>query len=298
MQNKSQLRLSLPSKTFLLGEYLALTTGPSLLVASQPSFDFDFQVGDMNRVIHPQSPAGLWYQKNSTEIGSLQVNMVDPHVGAGGFGASTAQFLAIWLYQQAVQKKSSFSVDPKMALQCFQDYRSLFSQTVLPSGADVINQICGGVTIWDPGKQEILRLEWPFPDIKLHLFKTSHKIKTHEHLSSLEIKKIPQDELMEIMQTAVQAVREKNSGLFLKQTIAYSKALEKAGLQASEATALVKQISQHPDVICVRGCGALGADVMAVYTLPQADLDLSEFDLKKKTVLPEQISSGPVWRWS
>ncbi|MBY0385564.1 hypothetical protein K2X05_10440, partial [bacterium] len=281
-----------------MGEYLALTTGPSLLVASQPSFEFDFQVGDMSRVIHPQSPAGLWYQKKSSDIGSLQINMIDPHGGEGGFGASTAQFLAVWLYAQAVQKKSSFSVDPKMALQCWQDYRSLFSQTVVPSGADVINQICGGVMVWDPSKQEILRLEWPFPDVKLHLFKTSYKIKTHEHLSSLDIKKIPQEALLEIMQIAVQAVREKNSGLFLKQSIAYSKELEKAGLQASETTMLIKQISQLPDVIGVRGCGALGADVMAVYTLPQADLDLSEFDLKKKTVLPEQISSGPVWRWS
>ena len=298
MPNKSQLRLSLPSKTFLLGEYLALTTGPSLLVASQPSFEFTFQVGDMSRVIHPQSPAGVWYQKNSAEIGPLQIDMIDPHRGDGGFGASASQFLAIWLYAQAVQKKSSFEVDPKMAIQCWNDYRSLFSENVMPSGADVINQICGGVTVWDPQRQEISRSDWPFADIKLYLFKTSQKIKTHEHLSSLDIKKITQHTLAEIMLKALQSVREKNSGLFLKQTIAYTKELEKTGLQAPEATLLITKISQHPDVLCARGCGALGADVIAVYTLPNVDLDLSDFDLKKKAILPEQISSGPAWRWS
>jgi mevalonate kinase len=293
----SQLRLSLPSKTFLLGEYLALSKGPSLVVATEPRFEFKFRVGDFLKTIHAQSPAGLFYQKCQKDVGPMQMEMTKPANILGGFGASTAQYIALWLYSKAVKKKQPLDMNAQFVEECWQDYRELFPQAP-PSGADLINQLCGGLTIWDPQKKDVQKMDWPFADLKLYLLKTSHKIKTHEHLAAMDPSTIPTDALSEIMKNALQAFKEKNSVQFLRQTIAYTEALYRAGLQSPETMALISKIATRPNVLCARGCGALGADVIAVYGLPGTEIDFSDLSLTPVAVVPENISSGPLWRWS
>lgn len=295
---KSQLNLSIPGKTFLMGEYLALSGGPSLVVAALPAFRFDFYVGHSEDLLHPESPAGLLLQKIKSEIGSLRLEMHDPYHGRGGFGASTAQFLALWLYARALNKKAATDIDAKIAGECWDEYQKLFSGDVKPSGADLVNQMSGGLTAWNAKTRDLLRLDWPFPDLRLHLFKTNHKVKTHEHLQQIDLKKIPMERLCDILEVAIQAAKEKNSSQFLRQSILYTEALRDAKLQDEKTIDLMEKISLLPDVLSVRGCGALGADVMVVYTSPRIDLDLSDYDLLKVATLPEQLSSGPVWRWS
>jgi hypothetical protein len=295
MQNKSQLNLSIPAKTFLLGEYLALSTGPSLVLAHEPSFRFDFFAGRSEDGIHPESPAGLWKQRNPSVFEQICIETSSSLAEAGGFGASTAQFLAVWLYTRVQKQKNLTDTNEQLAVECWQDYRSFFSQAPLPSGADLISQICGGLTSWDPVAQKVSRWVWPFADLRLHLFKTPQKIKTHEHLKNLHSEQIPQQELLSIAQRALTAVQEKNSALFLRESALYTEVLKKAGLQSAEAIEGMMKVAQNPDVLSVRGCGALGADVMAVYTTPRTDLDLQEFGFKKISVVPETISSGPQW---
>lgn len=281
-----------------MGEYLALTSGPSLVVAGLPAFRFDFYVGHSDDLLHPESPAGLYMQKIKTEIGSLRMEMHDPYRGRGGFGASTAQFLALWLYARALKKKSATDIDAQIAAECWDEYQDLFSEATKPSGADLINQISGGLTAWSAQTRDVLRFDWPFADLRLHLFKTNQKVKTHEHLQQLDFTKIPTARLGDVLKAAIQAVQEKNSSQFLRQSILYTEILMQSDLQDGQAIQLMEKISQHQDVLSVRGCGALGADVMAVYTSPRVDLDLSDLDLLKVSTLPEQLSSGPVWRWS
>ncbi len=293
----SQLRLSLPSKTFLLGEYLALSTGPSVVVATEPRFEFKFLVGEFLKTVHPQSPAGLFYKKCQKEVGPMQMEMTKPLNSLGGFGASTAQYLALWHYAKAVKKKQPTDMDPQFIEDCWQNYRDLFSQTPPPSGADLINQLCGGVTVWDPVKRDVQKYDWPFPDLKLYLLKTSHKIKTHEHLAAMDMSSIPVSALREIMQIALSALKEKNSVQFLRQTILYTEELYRAGLQSPETMALIGKLATRANVLCARGCGALGADVIAVYGLPGAEIDFSDLALTPVATVPENISSGPVWRW-
>jgi hypothetical protein len=293
----SQLRLSLPSKTFLLGEYLALSIGPSIVVATEPRFEFKFRVGDFLKTIHPQSPAGLFYKKCQKDVGPMQMEMTKPTPSSGGFGESTAQYLALWHYSKAVKKKQPMDVNAQFIEECWQDYRDLFPQAP-PSGADLINQLCGGLTVWDPIKKDVQKYEWPFPDLKLYLLKTSHKIKTHEHLSVMDPKSIPTAALSEIMQKALVALKEKNSVGFLRQSIMYTEELYHAGLQSPETMALIGKIATRPNVLCARGCGALGADVIAVYGSPGTEIDFSDLALTPVATLPENMSSGPVWRWS
>ncbi len=295
---KSQLNLSIPIKTFLMGEYLALSSGPSLVVATQPEFRFDFYVGSFEDTMSLQSPAGLYYQKVKDQIGTVRIDMNDPLSGRGGFGASTAQFLALWLYVRATTKKSATDLTPAMAVECWQEYRSLFPVGQEPSGADLLNQMCGGLTIWNPEIREVQRMEWPFGDMAVQLYKTPFKIKTHEHLATLDKASLPLSALKNVMDAALKAVQEKNSSAFLRQSCLYTEVLDQAGLQAKETIDLLMKISEHPDVFSARGCGALGADVIAVYTKPRSEVDLSDLDLLKISEAPENLSSGPVWRWN
>lgn len=295
---KSQLSLSIPGKTFLMGEYLALTTGPSLIVASQPYFRFHFQVGSFNETIHPESPAGMWYQKIQNHVGRVTLLLEDPFAGQGGFGASTAQFIALWLYAKALEKKTSLEMTPQLAIDCWRDYQSLFGNSGRPSGADLINQMCGGVTAWNPQTNEVQKWKWPFADLQLHLFKTSHKVKTHEHLKQMDWSRIPREDLTEAIHSALKSFTEGNSHHFLRESAKYTETLLRAGLQAPEALALMNDISRDPNVLSVRGCGALGLDVMAVYTNPRVDLDFSELGLTKIASVPEQLGACASWGWS
>lgn len=109
---------------------------------------------------------------------------------------------------------------------------------------------------------------------------------------------IPTQALSEILRSALVAIKEKNSVQFLRQTILYTEALYRAGLQSPETMALIGKIATRPNVLCARGCGALGADVIAVYGSPGAEIDFSDLALTPVAVLPENMSKGPVWRWS
>ena len=69
-----QITLSAPSKTFLVGEYLALSGGPSLVATTGQRFQLVLQkvneenplVNKLNKAgIHPESPAGRWALKYS-----------------------------------------------------------------------------------------------------------------------------------------------------------------------------------------------------------------------------------------
>ena len=109
---------------------------------------------------------------------------------------------------------------------------------------------------------------------------------------------IPTEALSEIMKNALAALIEKNSVQFLRQTIMYTETLYRAGLQSADTMALIDKIATRANVLCARGCGALGADVIAVYGSPGAEIDFSDLALTPVATLPENMSTGPVWRWS
>jgi hypothetical protein len=79
----------------------------------------------------------------------LGLEWVDPYQGAGGFGASTAQFaLAYFAFMQASAERAETAGDWKSAWDL---YRSLMGSDVLvPSGADLVAQWQGGVVEFDP----------------------------------------------------------------------------------------------------------------------------------------------------
>ncbi|MCJ8276001.1 MAG: hypothetical protein HRT44_09755, partial [Bdellovibrionales bacterium] len=84
-----EMAFEIPSKTFVLGEYLAINGTASLIMTTEPSFIVKV-IDDSLYGYHPDSPAGqLRKELNHSSVG---FSFLDPHEGRGGFGRSTAEY--------------------------------------------------------------------------------------------------------------------------------------------------------------------------------------------------------------
>ena len=114
----------MPGKTFLVGEYSVLLGGAALGLATKPYFEFNFQT-EFNSFppfqIHAESPAGLYLRAHEANQDVMQVGFLNPYFSQGvrgGFGQSTAEYLAV--YGHLNQDKTLGSFD-----QLREEYRSL-----------------------------------------------------------------------------------------------------------------------------------------------------------------------------
>lgn len=131
---------SVPGKTFLAGEYLAVKEGPTLFILTKPVFETVISKGEgLIDGIHSESPAGLYIAKNKDLFQEVNIRFKAAYDGKGGFGASTAQFLAVYSFVQG-----SSDIDP---LDMLEDYYEVAWQGVgtKPSGADLVAQLCGQI---------------------------------------------------------------------------------------------------------------------------------------------------------
>lgn len=287
-------QLTLPSKTFLLGEYLVLTGGPALLLNTTPYFEL--LVGRahvpaearFSPSIHPSSPAGKFLKKHEIFFENFTINFYDPHNGQGGFGASSAQFAALALFKEFTEKTTAqthFKLSAATIFKLLNDYQSCAwdGTGFPPSGADVAAQCMGSsIVIASEAKQsssdesnsqlcfvnrqqqQLTTFAWPFKDLAFFLLRTGHKVATHEHLQTLT--HIPSEELNAVVQSALRAINEKNAALFVKAINNYAACLEQLNFVAATTQTLLKKLLQQPQVLAVKGCGALGADVVLVIT--------------------------------
>lgn len=259
----SELTLSVPSKTFLAGEYLALVGGPALLLATQPKFLLNVKSAEGGtNPFHQNSPAGLFYQKHQSYFSQFDLKFSDPYEGIGGFGASSAQFVllhGLWQLRESKSFESQHHFDWHSMLT---DYRSFHTgEGFPPSGADVVAQALGGLTFFQRRTGHVQSFAWPF-DNEILLFHTGHKVSTHEHLKNLQ--NIPEDEMTEFvltLQTALQTVDFKK---FVQALDGFAKALETQGWALKRTLDIVAKLRETEGVHTAKGCGALGADVVMV----------------------------------
>ena len=156
--------LSVPSKTFLLGEYLALHSGPSLILNTEPRFQLEVQsYGESHcEGIHPQSPGGRWMRKENQIFSQNQLKFKDPHKAQGGLGASSAQFVMVYNWQKFVESPVlnwKKEINPSAM---WSDYKTLLGEEVKPSpsGADIVSQLTGGVTLFYQKPFQVHSLGW------------------------------------------------------------------------------------------------------------------------------------------
>jgi hypothetical protein len=246
---------SLPGKTFLLGEYAILEGGEALLLGHGPGFEAGLRPGTLGHAFHPDSPAGRWI------AGQLSVpafEFIDHFRGLGGFGGSGAEFLAAFAavhgVPETVKERINFAWAAWDA-----------SREFPGSGADILTQAFGvnfaeafwlGVDI--PGR----RLETFAPKFgaTLSLFHTGKKLATHSHLENLP--PIPSEALTHLVWDGQEALRSRSLKNFAAALSTYAAILSELKLVAPHTAEALSTLPKG--ILAAKGCGAMGADVIAV----------------------------------
>lgn len=261
-----KINFSAPSKTFLVGEYAVLNGGPALVLCTEPRFSFTASAGAGQVTgISEASPAGLWLKQNQSLWADWDLNFSDPHGGAGGFGASGAQFLfahALTTLLSATVKRAVEGMDLESILK---DFKTVSGGA--GSGVDMIAQATGRVA--RVLQREGDSLAWPYPDLDFAIVRTGQKVATHTHLSEITFESL--DGLAAPAVAAVESFGTRSSGDFVVELREFSLGLRSLGLQVCEP--LLKEIEREPWCVGAKGCGALGADTILVLFAP-SDLSL------------------------
>lgn len=264
------LTLSIPGKTFLAGEYLALDGGMALLAMTGPRYRVRVSPGSAVFLGFPEnSPADRFLKRRAEAFISLNIEFRDPHRGAGGFGASTAQYLALASIERSGLElgRGRVNLDEKRLLE---NYRldSWDGRGRAPSGADLIGQLHGGFTFFERATGHISREEWPFDDLRGFLIRTGKKVATHEHLRDLG--ELKTEDFAAIM-AGVRAAWSSGDGAGFADGIReYSRRLQADRLVVDHTLSLLHDLLWLDGVKAAKGCGALGADVVLALIEPEA----------------------------
>lgn len=256
--------IELPGKTFLFGEYLATQGGPSLIFTSTPLFKLQcIQSLSPSLPFHPESPAGKFHKTYEKKLQNYHFSFINPY-GLGGLGASTAEFLSLYLFTKQLLTLPDLKNHELVTL--YQSFNS--SKGTLPSGADLIAQYHTGISYFNPAQKKQCSHLWPFETLSLLLFHTNQKLATHEHLKSLTLNDII-PELKTIAESTYKAFQKGEEKTFTEGIQHYGKALESSKLIAPHTQKILKKIQNDPNILASKGCGALGADVILIVCRPQ-----------------------------
>lgn len=259
------IRLTLPAKTFVLGEYAVLQNSAALILCTEPRFQLLAKKNitkSSNYIgIASQSPAGKWLAKEAF-YQQYQLEFKDPYSGIGGLGASSAQFGLVYALQHPIKTDA----DRLQALEAYQQL-AWDGQGIKPSGADLVAQLKGGLCYFNRASQTLETFTWPFDSAEFCLIHTGQKIATHVHLQGL--REIDFTDFSELVELGAQSIKQKNLAGFAEAMQRYGEKLQAKKLVAEHTQLLLKKILQQPGVYAAKGCGALGADVIFVLLAKQ-----------------------------
>jgi mevalonate kinase len=294
------LIVSAPSKTFLIGEYAVLNSSTALLLNTKPRFELEATRGSGKISGIPKgSPAWQWLEYRSPLLNDWDLKFHDPHLGAGGFGASGAQFLLSHSFTTFLQRGSLRGPDLQAA---WSDQQVL--SDAKGSGADVIAQATGQVALVDCKSVSAEALSWPYVSLDFSIFKTAAKVFTHEHLekfkrelnSDLGRTRQQLEELSALTQACVENFRAENAeASFLKSFREFGQALRRFDLQAPETVKQLETLETKEWCLGAKGCGALGADTLLVIHEKARGTEVREFLRQnglKYIASAEHLSSG------
>lgn len=256
------LQLSVPSKTFLLGEYLALKGGPALVLTTNPPFQLLVRPNESDKLsvegITQNSPAYLLINSDKAFFRQFHLQFIDPYQQIGGFGASTAAFL---LMSALKRHLLSLGFAEEHLLQEYLQY-AWTGEGIPPSGVDLLAQLRGQVFFHHKKTKQMHHFSWPFYNLRFCLIHTGNKLATHQHLKKLT--DFNDEGLEDCVLLGMQALIEKNANQFIQAINQYAIALQARNLVASHTTILREQLMSDPDIVASKGCGALGSDVILV----------------------------------
>ncbi len=263
--------LSIPSKTFLLGEYITLVGGPALVLNTEPRFQLqvDYQTPSKKVIVHgisTTSPAGKFIAHHAKQFKGYTLTFIDPHQTQGGFGASSAQFALVsmlvkFLLKMPTMKKLRNDFIHEDILPSYQQF-AWNGVGIKPSGADVVTQLQGQLAYYHRAKNKIESFVWPFAQYDFCLLRTGHKVATHLHLKQLSA--ATNRQWSKIALAGLQSLKQKNTRGFAQAIRAYAQAMQQQNLVTPQTQNLLRLIAARDEVLAAKGCGALGADVIFV----------------------------------
>lgn len=299
----ARMRFSFPGKTFLVGEYLALSGGPSIVLCTEPRFELtvstneeaqkrasEGSLNDSSLAMSPfsaASPAGRLINENASRFQNTRIQFHDPHAGLGGLGASTAQYAGVWAYLNDASRIEPEHFDWASLLR---DYRraAWSGEGAPPSGADLVAQLTGGVCWFDGVGARARRLKWEFADLSFTLIRTGVKLATHEHLKAAQrigdeaATRSRDGILRESVGEALIAFDTGDSRRLIRSVEAVARGLESAGLCANSTLDILSCLrfdlgGSQGGVLAAKGCGAMGADVILCLHAPADGARIAEW---------------------
>ena len=249
------MKWSIPAKTFLLGEYAAITGAPAIVLTTSPCFELTLSEKAGLHGIHPASPAGRWWMEHGDATTGLSWH--DPYQGCGGMGASSAQFLGAYLAGMHIKKKS---VNQHDMLDAYLQSASI-GEGLPPSGYDVLAQSLQACVYIDRQKAFCTTYSWPFEDVAFLLLHTGQKLATHDHLKIISLPS-QMSELVSIVELGKNAFEQADSSLLVDAVNAYHQRLAHMNLVAKHSMEHIACFREQTDVLAVKGCGAMGSDVL------------------------------------
>lgn len=288
-------RLSCPSKTFIIGEYAVLDGGHGVVVGTGPRFEMKFreiQQGEESYIkgLSPQGPPMDFLRDNLEIFSDFQIDMYDPHEHRGGFGWSSAQFLFLYFLKVWVENGKPHSlpeINREEILHSFLSY-SWDGEGWAPSGLDILSQLEGGLLfLQSPRKVSEGKLEpiefgdyekldkWPFEEIQFCLIRTGNKIATHSHLSNLQ--HIGTASLAKLGHDVGNSLMNPNEENFIDGINSFREALREQDLVDPSSWNTQQELLSRPEVLGIKGCGALGADVLLLVLVDELMDDFMEW---------------------
>lgn len=254
---------SAPGKCFVAGEYLAMDGGPSLIVNVEPRFELRLSEGRGAREGLPAgSPAASFMDRHPEFFAGLDLDFRDPHQGAGGWGASTAQYLTVYAahaWGAAANDEAGRDLDLRELLESYQ--RDAWNgQGRAPSGADLVAQSRGGWVFFERATGMLQVSAWPFENLEAYLIRTGEKVATHEHLRALG--DWDSSSLRRTMNRLREAWSAADGDAFCGALGDYGADLRARGWATERSRSLLHDLLWRDGVRAAKGCGAMGADLV------------------------------------
>ena len=265
--------------------------------------------------MHKNAPVSQWVSRYPEVYRCFSLKVYDPYKGRGGFGFSSACFLFVYLlhytYMQYTQK-SGLQKKPSTPLfwetdegskkdfaYCmWKHYRSL-SFPVLPSGADLMSQLLGRVSVFGFSPFTAKPLDWAFQDLDFFLISTGITFPTWKHLNQLSIGKDLLNKLKKLSGQCVHSYLDRDRENFLDRMSRFGNLLEREQYVHPQVVKQLKTLRSIKKVLFAKACGAYGAEVICLFFHPQNKEGIEKKVKKAYTIIAssKDLSNGACFHW-
>ena len=278
------IEISCPAKTFILGEYAVLDGGPAIVLNTAPRFACRIQKTSKANLLDlaENSPAGQWVRKNPHDFQNTLLEWSNPYKKKGGLGFSSAQFNILYAYSFILREGIINQIKPQ---DIWRSYRSLQFEGFLPSGADVITQWVGGVSVFEQDPLSVETLTSSFPDLHCLVLQTGDHFETYKYLKNFQLSDVSY--LKKISQQGVQAIKKRDEIAFIEAINDYRKALQEKNYITTKSRETINKLLKIKAIQACKGCGAMGAETLIVLYKKE-----DEEEVKKEVSFLECVTDG------